>query len=101
MTRQETVLTAMWCVRFSVLLGEGCWWSREKWRKAMKKMRLAAAALVLGSCITLGAAPANANTTEPVTNQAPISTVQGNETNGGFGCIARLWFGWRAWCNYW
>ena len=48
----------------------------------MKKMRLAAAALVLGSCITLGVAPANANTTEPVTNQAPISTVQGNETNG-------------------
>ena len=67
----------------------------------MKKMRLAAAALVLGSCITRGAVPANANTTEPVTNQAPISTVQGNETNGGFGCIARLWFGWRAWCNYW
>ena len=67
----------------------------------MKKMRLAAAALVLGSCITLGAVPANANTTEPVTNQAPISTVQGNETNGGFGCIARLWIGWRAWCNYW
>ena len=67
----------------------------------MKKMRLAAAALVLGSCITLGVAPANANTTEPVTNQPPISAVQGNETNGGFGCIARLWFGWRAWCNYW
>ena len=67
----------------------------------MKKMRLAAAALVLGSCITLGAVPVNANTTESVINQAPISTVQGNETNGGFGCIARLWFGWRAWCNYW
>ena len=67
----------------------------------MKKMRLAAAALVLGSCITLGAVPASADTIEPVANQAPISTVQGNETNGGFGCIARLWFGWRAWCNYW
>lgn len=64
----------------------------------MKKMRLAAAALVLGSCITLGAVPANANTTEPVTNQAPISTVQGNETNG-LGCIVKLWFGIRTWCR--
>ena len=50
----------------------------------MKKMRLAAAALVLGSCITLGAVPANANTTEPVTNQVPISTIQGNDTNGHY-----------------
>jgi len=65
----------------------------------MKKMRLAAAALVLGSCITLGAVPANANTTEPVTNQAPISTVQGNETNG-LGCIVKLWFGIRTWCRF-
>ena len=64
----------------------------------MKKMRLAAAALVLGSCITLGVAPANANTTEPVTNQAPISTVQGNETNG-LGCIIKLWFKVYIWCR--
>lgn len=65
----------------------------------MNKMRLAAAALVLGSCVALGAVPATANTTEPVANQNSISVVKGNEASG-IGCILKLWFGTRTWCNW-
>ncbi|GEM_PF-500444 len=66
----------------------------------MKKMRLAAAALVLGSCLALGAVPATANTTEPVANQNSISAVKGNEAaRGGFGCFLRAWFGTNTWCT--
>ena len=66
----------------------------------MKKMRLAAAALVLGSCVALGAVPASANTTEPVANQNSISVVKGNEASrGGIGCILWLWFRTTTWCK--
>ena len=67
----------------------------------MKKTRLAVAALVLGSCVALGAVPASANTTEPVANQTSISAVKGNEASrGGFGCFLRVWFGTRTWCSW-
>ena len=98
MTRQENCADGDVVCKNRLLHGEECWWSCEKWRKAMKKMRLAAAALVLGSCITLGAVPASADTIEPVANQAPISTVQGNDTNG-LGCIVKLWFKVYIWCK--
>ncbi len=66
----------------------------------MKKMRLAAAALVLGSCLALGAVPATANTTEPVANQNSISVVKGNEANrGGVGCIIWWLFKTTTWCK--
>ena len=98
MTRQENCADGDVVCKNCLLHGEECWWSCEKWRKAMKKMRLAAAALVLGSCITLGAVPASADTIEPVANQAPISTVQGNGTHG-LGCIVKLWFKVYTWCK--
>lgn len=72
--------------------------SHEKTEEAMKKTRLAVAALVLGSCVALGAVPASANTTEPVANQNSISAVKGNEASG-FGCFLKFWFGTRTWCN--
>lgn len=70
----------------------------KKTEEAMKKTRLAVAALVLGSCVALGAVPASANTTEPVANQNSISAVKGNEASG-FGCFLKFWFGTRTWCN--
>jgi len=67
----------------------------------MKKMRLAAAALVLGSCLTLGAVPANANPTEPpVASQVPSPSIKGNSTDSGFGCIISMFFGIRQFCTF-
>ncbi len=53
------------------------------------KIRLAAAAVALASCFTLGAAPANAEPVQPVARHAELATAT-TQPNGLLGCAFRI-----------